>query len=57
MRLLKISILNIIMMFQFWTGYGVDPEVTNFLDNYEWYFAPITNPDGYVFTHTVSIIN
>jgi len=32
--------------------YGTDPDATNLLDNREWYFMPIVNPDGYTFTWT-----
>ncbi|XP_055527853.1 uncharacterized protein LOC129720401 [Wyeomyia smithii] len=29
-----------------------DESVRNIAENYDWYFFPVTNPDGYVFTHT-----
>ena len=29
-----------------------DPAVRNIAENYDWYFFPVTNPDGYEFTHT-----
>ena len=27
--------------------YGTDEDVTRFLDNYDFHFIPIMNPDGY----------
>ncbi|KAF2365515.1 Carboxypeptidase activation peptide [Trinorchestia longiramus] len=32
------------------TGYGTDPDATAFLDAYDIYIMPVTNPDGYVYT-------
>lgn len=32
------------------SGYGSDSTVTGLVDAYDWYFAPVLNPDGYVFT-------
>lgn len=29
-----------------------DPEVRSIVKNYDWYIVPITNPDGYEYTHT-----
>uniref|UniRef100_A0A182WF36 Zinc carboxypeptidase A 1 n=1 Tax=Anopheles minimus TaxID=112268 RepID=A0A182WF36_9DIPT len=29
-----------------------DPQVRNIAENYDWYFFPVTNPDGYEYTHT-----
>jgi len=29
-----------------------DPTVINFLETYDFYFTPVTNPDGYTYTHT-----
>jgi carboxypeptidase A2 len=34
------------------TQYGSDATVTQLLDNYDWYFVPVFNPDGY--SHTFS---
>ncbi|XP_030631713.1 carboxypeptidase A4 [Chanos chanos] len=34
------------------TDYGVDPSVTSFLGKMDIYFSLVTNPDGYVYTHT-----
>nr|AAT36730.1 carboxypeptidase A [Aedes aegypti] len=31
-----------------------DQKVRNIAENYDWYFFPITNPDGYVYTHTTN---
>jgi len=33
-------------------GYGSDPEITALVDQYDWKFVPITNPDGYDYTWT-----
>ena len=33
-------------------GYGVDPEATELVDRYDWYFLPLINADGYVYTWT-----
>jgi carboxypeptidase A2 len=30
--------------------YGSDPDVTSMIDAYDWYFVPIMNPDGYVYS-------
>uniref|UniRef100_A0A1I8JW39 Zinc carboxypeptidase A 1 n=1 Tax=Anopheles quadriannulatus TaxID=34691 RepID=A0A1I8JW39_ANOQN len=29
-----------------------DPKVRQIAENYDWYFFPVTNPDGYEYTHT-----
>lgn len=34
------------------TGYGSDPEITALVDQYDWKFVPIANPDGYAFSWT-----
>jgi murein tripeptide amidase MpaA len=39
-------------MFYLLENYGVDPEVTYLVDNRELYFAPVLNPDGYVYNET-----
>jgi murein tripeptide amidase MpaA len=31
-------------------GYGTDPEISSLVDQYDWKFVPIANPDGYVYT-------
>ncbi len=31
------------------TNYGVDPEITNLVDNRQIWFVPIVNPDGYLY--------
>jgi len=30
----------------------MDIEVTELMDDFDWYFLPIANPDGYEYTHT-----
>ncbi|MCL2291351.1 MAG: immune inhibitor A [Bacteroidetes bacterium] len=38
------------MIYQMWDlleNYGVDPEITYYIDNLELYFVPCVNPDGY----------
>lgn len=35
-------------------GYGVDPDVTELVDNVEFHIIPVCNPDGYVYSHTTS---
>ncbi|MDR2972788.1 MAG: immune inhibitor A [Bacteroidales bacterium] len=38
------------MIYQMWDlleNYGVDPEITYYIDNLELYFVPCINPDGY----------
>ena len=35
---------------QMLNNYGTDPEVTSLMDTYDFYFIPIMNPDGYVFS-------
>ncbi|KAK4005827.1 hypothetical protein OUZ56_010951 [Daphnia magna] len=32
------------------TGYGSYPEITSLVDQYDWKFVPIANPDGYAYT-------
>jgi carboxypeptidase A2 len=39
------------------TGYGSDDVVTYLLDTYDWHFVIVVNPDGYAYTHTVSILS
>jgi hypothetical protein len=34
------------------TGYGTDPRITRLLDELEWVFTPMLNPDGFDFTWT-----
>lgn len=34
------------------TTYNTDPEVKALMDYYDWYFLPVSNPDGYEYTHT-----
>jgi carboxypeptidase A2 len=34
------------------TNYGTDSTVTYLLDNYDWFFVPVFNPDGYDYTWT-----
>uniref|UniRef100_A0AAG5DJS0 Zinc carboxypeptidase A 1 n=1 Tax=Anopheles atroparvus TaxID=41427 RepID=A0AAG5DJS0_ANOAO len=31
---------------------STDPKVRNIAENFDWYFFPVTNPDGYEYTHT-----
>ncbi len=37
------------LMEHFLSNYGVDPEVTDLVDDRELYFLPVQNPDGYVY--------
>jgi murein tripeptide amidase MpaA len=32
------------------SGYGSDSEITALVDQYDWKFVPIANPDGYAYT-------
>ncbi|MCH7701548.1 MAG: hypothetical protein IID37_07655 [Planctomycetes bacterium] len=32
------------------TNYGTDPDITDLVDRIDWYFIPVMNPDGYVYT-------
>jgi len=34
------------------SGYGVDPQATSILDNFQVHIIPVVNPDGYEFTWT-----
>ena len=38
---------------QITSEYGIDPEITSLVDQYDWKFIPIGNPDGYVYTWDV----
>lgn len=35
-------------------GYGIDPDVTDMVDNREVWFLPILNPDGYVYNEQIA---
>ena len=35
---------------QITSGYGSDAEITALVDQYDWKFIPIANPDGYAYT-------
>ncbi len=37
-------------MFQMVVDYDTDINVTNVVDNFDFYFLPVMNPDGYAFT-------
>ncbi|UCF15020.1 MAG: carboxypeptidase regulatory-like domain-containing protein [Phycisphaerales bacterium] len=39
---------------QFTTRYGVDPEITALVDEYEIWIAPVWNPDGYEYVFNVN---
>ena len=32
-------------------GYGSDDEVDALLNNFDFYFLPVMNPDGYAYSH------
>ncbi len=32
------------------THYGTDPDITDLVDRIDWYFIPVMNPDGYVYS-------
>ena len=32
--------------------YGIDPDITAMVDQFEWYIVPVANPDGYAYTWT-----
>ena len=32
--------------------YGIDPEITNLVDQVEFHLVPVVNPDGYIYSHT-----
>ena len=34
------------------TKYGSDEDVTTLLDAFDWKITPVSNPDGFVHTHT-----
>lgn len=33
-------------------GYGVDSQITALVDSLDWHIVPVSNPDGYQWTHT-----
>ena len=47
----EIMTVNIVMMFAdtLLSGYGSDPQITDFVDNREIFFVPMMNPDGHVY--------
>jgi len=44
----------IYFMYYLLENYGTDPEVTYLVDNREFYFVPVINPDGYVYNEAIS---
>ena len=36
------------------TQYGTDPVATNLVDNYQLYFCPVSNPDGYEYNRQIA---
>ena len=49
------SMMTVIrFMYYLLENYGSDPEVTYLVDNREFYFMPVINPDGYVFNENMS---
>jgi len=44
----------IYFMYYLLESYGTDPEVTYLVDNREFYFVPVINPDGYVYNQSIS---
>jgi len=44
----------IYFMYYLLENYGTDPEVTYLVDNREFYFVPVINPDGYVYNQQIS---
>ncbi len=48
-----VSMMQLIyLMWWMLENYGTDPEATYFVDNFEVYFVPCVNPDGYVYNQT-----
>jgi len=41
-------------MKQLASQYGVDPQITNLVDNREIWFVPIVNPDGYAYNESIA---
>ena len=47
------SITRFILVFlQLISNYGTDTEATMMMDDGDWYFLFVHNPDGYVYSHT-----
>ena len=44
----------IYFMYYLLENYGTNPEVTYLVDNREFYFVPVINPDGYVYNQQIS---
>jgi murein tripeptide amidase MpaA len=40
------------LAYQLIAGYGKNPNVTSFVDDYDFYLLPIVNPDGFVYART-----
>ncbi len=45
---------NLYFMYYLLENYGIDPEVTYLVDNREFYFMPVINPDGYVYNQQMN---
>jgi hypothetical protein len=39
---------------QFTSNYGIDPDITDFVNNYEIWICPVWNPDGYEYVFNVN---
>jgi murein tripeptide amidase MpaA len=40
------------LAYQLIAGYGRNPNVTSFVDTYDFYLIPVVNPDGFVYSQT-----
>lgn len=43
---------NIYIAHAFLSGYGTDPTITHFVDQFDYYILPVFNVDGYAYTWT-----
>ena len=44
----------IYFMYYLLENYSIDPEVTYLVNNREFYFVPVINPDGYAYNQQIS---
>uniref|UniRef100_X1Z8H5 Peptidase M14 domain-containing protein n=1 Tax=Capitella teleta TaxID=283909 RepID=X1Z8H5_CAPTE len=44
---------SIYIMNELIESYGIDSNVTALMDDFDWYFLPVANPDGYHYSHSM----
>lgn len=44
--------ISLILQFQLISQYGVDPQITSYVDTLNFYIVPVANPDGYEYSRS-----